>query len=153
MNTPTTNYIEIDGEGKYIEDTEAREGVSQNAADITAIINQLGRVFYASVENLTLPARDMLNTSVTFNDLPKGKYLAFLSLGNDNSQVGNVYNYNGYNGMFQFAWSSTLWTSKNNIISHDGGNYTENLSFQQVADTAVSTVHATVMLVQIGIIK
>lgn len=25
MNTPTTNYIEIDGEGKYIEDTDCRE--------------------------------------------------------------------------------------------------------------------------------
>ena len=37
MNTPTTNYIEIDGEGKYIEDTDAREGVSQNAVQINAI--------------------------------------------------------------------------------------------------------------------
>lgn len=41
MAEQTTNYIEIDGEGKYIEDTEAREGVSQNAADITAIVNDL----------------------------------------------------------------------------------------------------------------
>ena len=37
MAEQTTNYIEIDGEGKYIEDTAAREGVSQNAADIAAI--------------------------------------------------------------------------------------------------------------------
>ena len=39
MAEPTTNYIEIDGEGKYIEDTAAREGVAQNAADIEAIQN------------------------------------------------------------------------------------------------------------------
>ena len=37
MAEPTTNYIEIDGEGKYIEDTEARQGVSDNADAIAAI--------------------------------------------------------------------------------------------------------------------
>lgn len=37
MAEQTTNYIEIDGEGKYIEDTAAREGVNQNAADIETI--------------------------------------------------------------------------------------------------------------------
>ena len=37
MAEQTTNYIEIDGEGKYIEDTAAREGVSQNAVQINAI--------------------------------------------------------------------------------------------------------------------
>ena len=41
MAEPTTNYIEIDGEGKYIEDTEAREGVAQNAADIANLISSL----------------------------------------------------------------------------------------------------------------
>ena len=37
MNTPTTNYIEIDGEGKYIEDTDCREMATQNAEVIAAI--------------------------------------------------------------------------------------------------------------------
>ena len=37
MAEQTTNYIEIDGEGKYIEDTEARQGVSDNADAIAAI--------------------------------------------------------------------------------------------------------------------
>ena len=37
MAEQTTNYIEIDGEGKYIEDTAAREGVSQNATAIQTI--------------------------------------------------------------------------------------------------------------------
>ena len=37
MAEQTTNYIEIDGEGKYIEDTAAREGVAQNTAAIAAI--------------------------------------------------------------------------------------------------------------------
>lgn len=37
MAEPTTNYIEIDGEGKYIEDTAARQGVSDNADAIAAI--------------------------------------------------------------------------------------------------------------------
>lgn len=41
MNTPTTNYIEIDGEGKYIEDTDCREMATQNAADIAEIKNKL----------------------------------------------------------------------------------------------------------------
>ena len=36
MAEPTTNYIEIDGEGKWIEDTEARENT-----DWTDITNQL----------------------------------------------------------------------------------------------------------------
>ena len=44
MAEQTTNYIEIDGEGKYIEDTEAREGVAQNAADITAINTLLAKM-------------------------------------------------------------------------------------------------------------
>ena len=37
MNTPTTNYIEIDGEGKYIEDTDCREMAAQNANAIQTI--------------------------------------------------------------------------------------------------------------------
>ena len=58
MAEPTTNYIEIDGEGKYIEDTEAREGVSQNAADITAI-------------NKKIPASaSESNKMATYNDIP-----------------------------------------------------------------------------------
>ena len=41
MAEQTTNYIEIDGEGKFIEDTAAREVASQNAADIATLNNSL----------------------------------------------------------------------------------------------------------------
>lgn len=44
MAEQTTNYIEIDGEGKYIEDTEAREGVAQNAADIETINAAIAKI-------------------------------------------------------------------------------------------------------------
>ena len=41
MNTPTTNYIEIDGEGKWVEDTDAREMATQNAAAIQTINSKI----------------------------------------------------------------------------------------------------------------
>ena len=44
MAEPTTNYIEIDGEGKWIEDTTAREGVAQNAAAITTINAAIAKI-------------------------------------------------------------------------------------------------------------
>ena len=63
MNTPTTNYIEIDGEGKYIEDTDCREMAAQNAANITTINAKIPAS--ASASNQMATAADIAVTSGT----------------------------------------------------------------------------------------
>lgn len=94
MAETTTNYIEIDGEGKYIEDTDAREGVATNAAAIEEINAKIPS--NASSSNKMLTAADRVSFTKTINigrltqsgwysfglitssDIPKGNYLVSL---------------------------------------------------------------------------
>ena len=74
MNTPTTNYIEIDGEGKYIEDTDCREMAAQNAADITTIKNNLGVISASEPSQTQQSVAGNYKTLRSIN-LQKGKYI------------------------------------------------------------------------------
>ena len=71
MAEQTTNYIEIDGEGKWIEDTDAREMTAQNAADIAALNNSL-----TDWQNIQVT----LDTNYNFTVIPTVKYNAKLNL-------------------------------------------------------------------------
>lgn len=74
MNTPTTNYIEIDGEGKWIEDTDAREMATQNAADIKTIQNNLGIISASEPSQTQQTVAGNYKTLCSIN-LQKGKYI------------------------------------------------------------------------------
>ena len=84
MAEPTTNYIEIDGEGKYIEDTAAREGVSDNADAIAALKTSLNA---SVVSNAITLANQFSQSGMTDNAAIKIGKLAILNIfiyNNDN---------------------------------------------------------------------
>ena len=62
MNTPTTNYIEIDGEGKYIEDTDCREMAAQNTNAIQTINSKIPAS--ASASNKMATAADVKTDTI-----------------------------------------------------------------------------------------
>ena len=99
MAEPTTNYIDIDGEGKWIEDTAAREGVAQNAADITALKTSLNASVMTSA--LTL-ATQFSSSGMTDNTAIKIGKLAIL----------NIFIYNGDN---PFTSGVTIGTLKQEL--------------------------------------
>ena len=85
MNTPTTNYIEIDGEGKWIEDTDAREMATQNADNITAINAKIPASASASNKMATMADLNNINklTQIWGNGYNAYKYgdVVFLGMG------------------------------------------------------------------------
>lgn len=64
MNTPTTNYIEIDGEGKWVEDTDAREMATQNANNIETINSKIPAAASSTNKFATQSQIDNLTTIV-----------------------------------------------------------------------------------------
>lgn len=78
MNTPTTNYIEIDGEGKYIEDTDCREMAAQNANAIQTINSKIPAS--ASASNKLLVSGEKR----TYDTLSVGGLVTVTKLGNIN---------------------------------------------------------------------
>ena len=85
MAEPTTNYIDIDGEGKWIEDTAAREGVAQNAADIETINSKIPASASASNQMATMADLGNINklTRISGTGYDAYKYgdVVFLGIG------------------------------------------------------------------------
>lgn len=118
MAEPTTNYIEIDGEGKYIEDTAAREGVTQNAADITALNNSL-----TDWQNIQVTPDTNYNFTVT----PTVKYNAKLNLikittfrcshKTQSFASGTIFSFTLPQNFIVSSYNSTFFTTLRNVNS------------------------------------
>ena len=144
--------IEAGGEVRTIKDATARNGVAANAADIATIKARIGDSYTVVSRNNTLPSQQNTTVRVHFNNLPKGKYLPFLTISNNNATAGEVYEYTGFNGIFKFGWSSTQTYPNIDFKTTNGGAYNYDLILKQTLSSAVSTVDITLTMLCVGLI-
>lgn len=144
--------IDAGGEVRIIKDATARQGVENNANTIATMKQQLGRGFSTTITNQTFPARETKTIQISFPDLPKGRYLMFMMLANNNNTTGHVYEYTGFFGFFDFNWSASKQITNANVILHNGGTFNYAAEFQQFDDTDVTGVSITATLIQVGFV-